>query len=70
VGGNRTIHSDIRIITATNRNLEEQVADRTFEKISIIELMFCGVHLPPLRIVLIVSNRWLIICLRRSAGYA
>jgi DNA-binding NtrC family response regulator len=49
VGGNRTIHSDIRIITATNRNLEEQVAARTFREDLYYRINVLRVHLPPLR---------------------
>ena len=49
VGGNRTIHSDIRIITATNRNLEEQVADKSFREDLYYRINVLRVHLPPLR---------------------
>lgn len=49
VGGNRTIHSDIRIITATNRNLEEQVAEKTFREDLYYRINVLRVHLPPLR---------------------
>ena len=49
VGGNRTIHSDIRIITATNRNLEEQVANKTFREDLYYRINVLRVHLPPLR---------------------
>lgn len=49
VGGNRTIHCDIRIITATNRNLEEQVAARTFREDLYYRINVLRVHLPPLR---------------------
>lgn len=49
VGGNRTIHSDIRIITATNRNLEEQVAAKTFREDLYYRINVLRVHLPPLK---------------------
>jgi len=49
VGGNRTIRSDIRIITATNRNLEQRVADRTFREDLYYRINVLRVHLPPLR---------------------
>jgi DNA-binding NtrC family response regulator len=49
LGENRTIHSDIRIIAATNRNLEEQVAARTFREDLYYRINVLRVHLPPLR---------------------
>jgi len=49
VGGNSTIRSDIRIITATNRNLEQRVADRTFREDLYYRINVLRVHLPPLR---------------------
>lgn len=49
VGGNKTIHSDVRIIAATNRNLEEQVADGSFRGDLYYRLNVLRVHLPPLR---------------------
>ncbi len=49
VGGNRTIRSDIRIITATNRNLEQRIADRTFREDLYYRINVLRVHLPPLR---------------------
>jgi DNA-binding NtrC family response regulator len=49
LGGNRTIHSDIRIITATNRNLEEQVAAKMFRDDLYYRINVLRVHLPPLR---------------------
>jgi DNA-binding NtrC family response regulator len=49
LGGDRTIHSDIRIITATNRNLEEQVAEKTFREDLFYRINVLRVHLPPLR---------------------
>lgn len=49
VGGNRTIHSDVRVITATNRNLEEQVACGRFREDFYYRVNVLSVHLPPLR---------------------
>ncbi len=49
VGGNHTIHSDVRIITATNRILEEQVAARKFREDFYYRINVLNVHLPPLR---------------------
>jgi DNA-binding NtrC family response regulator len=49
VGGNQTIHSDVRIITATNRILEEQVAAGKFREDFYYRINVLNVHLPPLR---------------------
>jgi DNA-binding NtrC family response regulator len=49
VGGNRTIHSDVRIITATNRSLEEQVNSGRFREDFYYRVNVLSVHLPPLR---------------------
>jgi DNA-binding NtrC family response regulator len=49
LGGNRTIHSDIRIIAATNRNLEDQVANGTFREDLYYRINVLRIHLPPLR---------------------
>ena len=49
VGGNRTIHSDVRVITATNRNLEEYVAASKFREDFYYRVNVLSVHLPPLR---------------------
>lgn len=49
LGGNRTINSDIRIIAATNRNLEQQVADGSFRQDLYYRINVLRLHLPPLR---------------------
>jgi DNA-binding NtrC family response regulator len=49
VGGNQTIHSDIRVIAATNRLLERQVADGAFREDLYYRINVLRVHLPPLR---------------------
>jgi DNA-binding NtrC family response regulator len=49
VGGNRTIHSDVRIITATNRTLEDQVTAGKFREDFYYRVNVLSVHLPPLR---------------------
>ena len=49
VGGNKTIHSDIRIIAATNRLLEELVAVKAFREDLFYRLDVLRVQLPPLR---------------------
>ena len=48
VGGNQTIHSDIRVIAATNRILEQQVADGAFREDLYYRINVLRVHLPPL----------------------
>jgi len=49
VGGNRTIHSDVRIIAATNKKPEEQVAQGKFRDDLYYRINVLRVHLPALR---------------------
>src|SRR5262252_6560967 len=49
VGANRTIEVDVRIITATNKNLEKAVKDRHFREDLYYRLNVIPIHLPPLR---------------------
>ncbi len=49
VGGNRTIHADVRIIAATNRNLEEMVREGKFRQDLFYRLEVFPIDLPPLR---------------------
>ncbi len=49
VGGNRVLKVDVRIIAATNRNLEEQVADGSFREDLFYRLNAFPIQLPPLR---------------------
>ncbi|MBN1829483.1 MAG: sigma-54-dependent Fis family transcriptional regulator [Deltaproteobacteria bacterium] len=49
VGGNKTIHSDVRVIAATNRILEEQVKEGKFREDLYYRINVLRVHLPPLR---------------------
>lgn len=49
VGGNRTIHSDLRVITATNKPLEQQVAAGKFREDLYYRINVLTIHLPPLR---------------------
>ncbi|MBW2318275.1 MAG: sigma-54-dependent Fis family transcriptional regulator [Deltaproteobacteria bacterium] len=49
LGGNRTIDCDLRIITATNRRLEEQVAAGKFREDFYYRINVLTVHLPSLR---------------------
>ena len=49
VGGNQTIHVDIRVIAATNRNLEQAVANKQFRYDLYYRLNVIPVAIPPLR---------------------
>jgi len=49
VGGNETIQTDVRVITATNRNLEELVAAGRFRGDLYYRLRVYTIELPPLR---------------------
>jgi two-component system nitrogen regulation response regulator GlnG len=49
VGGNETIETDVRIITATNRDLESMVAAGTFRGDLYYRLNGFTINLPPLR---------------------
>ena len=49
LGGTRTIPVDIRLIAATNRNLEKMVADREFRSDLYYRLRVFPVTIPPLR---------------------
>lgn len=49
VGGNTTINADVRIIAATNRNLEEAIADKSFRQDLFYRLNTFTIELPPLR---------------------
>ncbi len=49
VGGNDTIQTDVRVIAATNRNLERMVADNQFRSDLYYRLNGYTVNLPPLR---------------------
>ncbi len=49
IGGSRIINVDIRIITATNRNLAERVSEGHFREDLFYRINIFPVHLPPLR---------------------
>jgi len=49
IGSNRTIKINVRIIAATNRNLEELVAEGKFRKDLFYRLNVIKIELPPLR---------------------
>ena len=49
VGGNKTIKVDVRLICATNRNLEEAVSKGEFRSDLYFRINVISIHLPPLR---------------------
>jgi DNA-binding NtrC family response regulator len=49
VGGNQTLKADVRIIAATNRNLEKEVEQGTFREDLFYRLNVVRIHIPPLR---------------------
>jgi len=49
VGGHKTINTDVRIIAATNKNLEEAVAEESFRGDLYYRLNVFPIYLPPLR---------------------
>src|SRR5207249_10890535 len=48
VGGNRTIHADVRVITATNRDLQHEVNEGRFRAELYYRLNVFPVHVPSL----------------------
>ena len=49
VGGNKTIRVDVRLVAATNRNLEEAVANNEFRADLYYRINVVSIFLPPLR---------------------
>jgi len=49
VGGNQVLHSDVRIITATNRDLEARVREGVFREDLFYRLNVVDMYIPPLR---------------------
>ena len=49
VGGNEILKSDVRIIAATNKNLESEVTNRAFREDLFYRLNVVRIQLPPLR---------------------
>ena len=49
VGGNQVLHSDVRIITATNRDLEVRVKEGAFREDLFYRLNVVDMFIPPLR---------------------
>ena len=49
LGGNRTLHVDVRIISATNRDLQRDIAEKNFREDLFYRLNVFPIELPPLR---------------------
>ena len=49
LGGTRTIDTDVRIITATNKDLQQEIANHRFREDLFYRLNVINIHLPPLR---------------------
>lgn len=49
IGGERLIQVDVRILTATNQNLEQKIEDKTFREDLYYRLNVLPVHIPALR---------------------
>lgn len=49
LGGSASIATDVRIISATHRNLEEEVSEQRFRQDLFFRLNTAAIHLPPLR---------------------
>ena len=49
LGGTKTIKSDVRIIAATNQNLEEMVREKFFREDLFYRINVFPIHIPPLR---------------------
>jgi two-component system response regulator HydG len=49
LGGGRTIETDVRIIAATNKDLQREIAEHRFREDLFYRLNVVDIHLPPLR---------------------
>lgn len=49
IGGNRTLHVDVRIIAATSKNLERSIEEGTFREDLYYRLNVFPIYMPPLR---------------------
>lgn len=49
LGGNKTLHTDVRLIAATNKDLAQEVADHRFREDLYYRINVIAVPLPPLR---------------------
>ncbi len=49
VGGTRTIHADVRVICATNKDIHEEVREKRIREDLYYRIKAASIHLPPLR---------------------
>ena len=49
LGGNETIHADVRVLAATNRDLEKAISEASFRPDLYHRLNVVTIHVPPLR---------------------
>ena len=49
IGGTQTVEADVRIVAATNRNLQEAVSQRKFREDLFFRIAVFPIHVPPLR---------------------
>ncbi len=49
IGGGRTLHMDVRLITSTNKELEQEIKNGTFRQDLFFRLNVIPIHVPPLR---------------------
>ena len=49
VGGTQSLHVDVRVVAATNRNLKQRVAERQFREDLYFRLSVFPIQIPPLR---------------------
>ena len=63
VGGVTSVHVDIRIIAATNQDLEKAMAEKRFREDLFYRINVIPIHLPPLRVrgndIIILANHFL-----------
>ncbi|HLK87144.1 MAG TPA: sigma-54 dependent transcriptional regulator [Candidatus Binataceae bacterium] len=70
LGGTRIVEFDVRVVSATNRDLRAQVAQRLFRQDLFYRLNVVPLHLPPLRMrdkdVVLLANHFLQQCSRKN----
>ena len=49
VGGTQSLHVDVRVVAATNRNLKQRVGERLFREDLYFRLSVFPIQIPPLR---------------------